>query len=150
MFEIYAFGYSRNSTTWKKVTGTWEIQNFIVLNFISFIEQRVSALLVSLLVGVSVLMSPLLRLVPMSVLFGVFLYMGISSVNGIQFFDRLRLFLMPVKHHPQVAYVRRVSVSLFNSWNIVLKYEEKNMGQTRFLFLILCYRFTPWRCISSQ
>jgi solute carrier family 4 anion exchanger 2 len=55
-------------------------------------------------------MAPLLRLVPMSVLFGVFLYMGISSTNGIQFFERFKLFFMPVKHHPQAAYVRRVSI----------------------------------------
>lgn len=75
-----------------------------------FPEQRLSALLVAVFVGVSVLMAPLLRLVPMSVLFGVFLYMGISSTNGIQFFERLKLFFMPVKHHPQVAYVRRVSI----------------------------------------
>lgn len=72
-------------------------------------EQRVSALVVSILVGLSVLMSPLLRLVPMSVLFGVFLYMGVASTNGIQFFDRVKLFFMPVKHHPQLPYVRRVS-----------------------------------------
>ena len=72
-------------------------------------EQRLSALLVSVVVGLSVLMAPLLRLVPMSVLFGVFLYMGISSTNGIQFFERLKLFFMPVKHHPQAAYVRKVS-----------------------------------------
>ncbi|KAF4527100.1 hypothetical protein B566_EDAN013733 [Ephemera danica] len=71
-------------------------------------EQRMSALLVSVLVGVSVVMAPLLRLVPIAVLFGVFLYMGVSSTNGIQFFERLQLFLMPVKHHPQVPYVRRV------------------------------------------
>jgi HCO3- transporter family. len=50
----------------------------------------------------------------MAVLFGVFLYMGISSIDGVQFFERLKLFLMPTKHHSQAAYVRRVSaVSLF-------------------------------------
>lgn len=71
-------------------------------------EQRLSAFLVSTLVGLSVLMAPLLRLVPMSVLFGIFLYMGISSIAGIQFFERLKLFFMPVKHHSS-SYVRRVS-----------------------------------------
>lgn len=71
-------------------------------------EQRVSALLVAILVGVSVLMSPLLRQVPMSVLIGVFLYMGISSTNGVQLFDRIKLFFMPVKHHGSANYVRRV------------------------------------------
>lgn len=56
-------------------------------------------------------MSPLLRLVPMAVLFGIFLYMGVASTDGIQLFDRLRLFFMPVKHHPQASYVRKVSCS---------------------------------------
>ncbi|XP_055538046.1 anion exchange protein 2 isoform X5 [Wyeomyia smithii] len=71
-------------------------------------EQRISGLVVSFLVGLSVTMAPILRLIPMSVLFGVFLYMGVASMSGVQFFDRLRLFLMPVKHHPQVPFVRRV------------------------------------------
>jgi hypothetical protein len=73
-------------------------------------EQRLSALVVSILVGLSVLMSPLLKRVPMSVLFGVFLYMGVASIDGIQFFDRIKLLFMPAKHHPQASYVRRVSL----------------------------------------
>ncbi|KAL3284873.1 hypothetical protein HHI36_019010 [Cryptolaemus montrouzieri] len=76
-------------------------------------EQRISALVVSTLIGLSVLMAPLLRLVPMAVLFGVFLYMGAASIDGIQFFDRIKLFFMPVKHHPQASYVRRVSVHCY-------------------------------------
>ena len=60
------------------------------------------------LLGVSIYLSPLLRHIPYAVLFGVFLYMGISSMSGIQFFDRLILILMPVKHHGNVSYVRRV------------------------------------------
>ncbi|XP_031346274.1 band 3 anion transport protein-like isoform X4 [Photinus pyralis] len=82
-------------------------------------EQRVSAFVVSLLIGVSVLMSPLLRLVPMSVLFGVFLYMGVASTNGIQFFDRIRLFFMPPKHHPAASYVRKVGSFFFTFLNVV-------------------------------
>lgn len=34
--------------------------------------------------------------------------MGICSMFGVQFFERLRLFFMPVKHHPQTPFVRRV------------------------------------------
>lgn len=51
-------------------------------------EQRVSGLCVSILVGLSVTAAPLLRKIPMSVLFGVFLYMGVSSMTGVQFFER--------------------------------------------------------------
>lgn len=72
-------------------------------------EQRLSALTVSVLMGFSVFMSPLLRLIPMAVLFGIFLYMGAASTDGIQFFDRVKLLFMPVKHHPQASYVRKVS-----------------------------------------
>ena len=71
-------------------------------------DQRVTAFCVSLLLGLSILMSPILKQVPFAVLFGVFLYMGVSGTNGVQFFDRLALCFMPVKHHPSVSYVKRV------------------------------------------
>lgn len=51
-------------------------------------EQRVSGFFVALMIGLSVTMAPLLRLIPMSVLFGVFLYMGIASMSGVQLFER--------------------------------------------------------------
>ncbi|XP_064330376.1 electroneutral sodium bicarbonate exchanger 1-like [Phalacrocorax carbo] len=44
----------------------------------------------------------------MPVLYGVFLYMGVSSLRGIQFFDRLKLFWMPAKHQPDFVYLRHV------------------------------------------
>ena len=77
------------------------------INLIS--DQRVSFLLISLLLGVSVVLAPVLSLVPFAVLYGVFLYMGASGIGGIQMFDRLFLLLVPVKHHPSVGYARRVS-----------------------------------------
>jgi MFS superfamily sulfate permease-like transporter len=51
-------------------------------------EQRLSGFFVSLLVGLSVTMGPILRTVPMAVLFGVFLYLGFCSMMGVQFFER--------------------------------------------------------------
>lgn len=71
-------------------------------------EQRISGFVVSILVGLSVTMAPLLRQIPMSVLFGVFLYMGVASMLGVQLFERARLLMMPVKHHPPQPYVKRV------------------------------------------
>ncbi|XP_060790835.1 electrogenic sodium bicarbonate cotransporter 1-like [Neoarius graeffei] len=46
--------------------------------------------------------------IPMPVLYGVFLYMGVASLNGVQFMDRLKLFLMPAKHQPDLIYLRHV------------------------------------------
>lgn len=57
-------------------------------------EQRVSGIVVSFLVGCSVAMAPILRRIPMAVLFGIFLYMGIASMIGVQLFDRLVVLLI--------------------------------------------------------
>uniref|UniRef100_A0A8C2YGD4 Anion exchange protein n=1 Tax=Coturnix japonica TaxID=93934 RepID=A0A8C2YGD4_COTJA len=71
-------------------------------------EQRVTGLLVAVLIGVSILMEPILKFIPLSVLFGIFLYMGVTSLIGIQLFDRILLLLMPPKYHPKEPYVTRV------------------------------------------
>ena len=44
--------------------------------------------------------------------------MGVSSIGGIQFIDRLFLILVPVKHHPSVSYVRRVCVLHIDRYNV--------------------------------
>ncbi|XP_066487413.1 band 3 anion transport protein isoform X2 [Tiliqua scincoides] len=72
------------------------------------IEQRITGLLVAILVGLSILMEPILKMIPLAVLFGIFLYMGVTSLNGIQLFDRILLMLKPPKYHPDEAYVRKV------------------------------------------
>ncbi|XP_068149698.1 band 3 anion transport protein isoform X2 [Drosophila tropicalis] len=71
-------------------------------------EQRLSGFFVCVLIGLSVLMAKLLRLIPMAVLFGVFLYMGVASMSGVQLFERIRLYFMPVKHYPPTPYVKRL------------------------------------------
>ena len=85
-------------------------------------EQRVTGIVVHILIGLSVLMGPVLRQIPAAVLFGVFLYMGIASMSGIQFFERMELLFMPVKHHPDVGYVRRVrtwKMNLFTALQLI-------------------------------
>jgi hypothetical protein len=51
---------------------------------------------------------PVLKAVPMAVMFGVFLYLGITALSGVQMFKRMKLLLIPVKHHPSRGFVRRV------------------------------------------
>ena len=65
-------------------------------------------------------LSSLLKLVPLAAMFGVFLYMGVTSIDGIQMFNRFFLFFKPVKHHPPVSYVRRVSIELDISYRKTL------------------------------
>ncbi|XP_075903155.1 solute carrier family 4 member 4a isoform X2 [Nelusetta ayraudi] len=76
--------------------------------FLGVREQRVTGVFVFILTGLSVFMSPILKFIPMPVLYGVFLYMGVASLNGVQFMDRLQLLLMPAKHQPDLVYLRHV------------------------------------------
>ncbi|XP_078107532.1 solute carrier family 4 member 4a isoform X2 [Sander vitreus] len=76
--------------------------------FLGVREQRVTGVLVFILTGLSVFMAPILKFIPMPVLYGVFLYMGVASLNGVQFMDRLKLLLMPAKHQPDLIYLRHV------------------------------------------
>ncbi|XP_056376017.1 sodium bicarbonate cotransporter 3 isoform X9 [Hyla sarda] len=76
--------------------------------FLGIREQRVTGLLIFVLMGLSVFMTSVLKFIPMPVLYGVFLYMGASSLKGIQFFDRIKLFAMPAKHQPDLIYLRYV------------------------------------------
>uniref|UniRef100_A0A7N6AKX4 Anion exchange protein n=1 Tax=Anabas testudineus TaxID=64144 RepID=A0A7N6AKX4_ANATE len=82
-------------------------------------EQRVSGILVALLVGLSILMEPILKLIPMSALFGIFLYMGVTSLNGIQLWDRVLLLLIPKKYHPDEPYATRVSTGRMHLFTVI-------------------------------
>ncbi|XP_052468245.1 solute carrier family 4 member 1b (Diego blood group) [Carassius gibelio] len=75
------------------------------------LEQRVSGVVVALLVGLSILMEPILKMIPITALFGIFLYMGITSLSGIQLWDRILLLLIPKKYHPNEPYATKVSTS---------------------------------------
>uniref|UniRef100_A0A672G573 Anion exchange protein n=1 Tax=Salarias fasciatus TaxID=181472 RepID=A0A672G573_SALFA len=76
--------------------------------FLGVREQRVTGILVFVLTGVSIFLAPVLKFIPMPVLYGVFLYMGVASLSGIQFWDRIKLYMMPSKHQPDFSYLRHV------------------------------------------
>ncbi|CAL8284926.1 unnamed protein product [Merluccius merluccius] len=82
-------------------------------------EQRVSGILVALLVGLSILMEPILKMIPMSALFGIFLYMGITSLNGIQLWDRILLLLIPKKYHPDEPYATKVKTGRMHVYTAI-------------------------------
>ncbi|XP_041442875.1 electrogenic sodium bicarbonate cotransporter 4 isoform X4 [Xenopus laevis] len=87
--------------------------------FLGVREQRVSGIIVFILTGISVFLAPVLKYIPMPVLYGVFLYMGVASLNGIQFWDRCKLFMMPAKHQPDYAYLRHVPLRRIHLFTVV-------------------------------
>ncbi|XP_068186219.1 anion exchange protein 3 isoform X1 [Antennarius striatus] len=81
-------------------------------------EQRLTGLLVSVLVGMSIVMTDVLRLIPLAVLFGIFLYMGVTSLTGIQLYERITLMVTPAKHHPDHIYVTKVKTWRMNMFTL--------------------------------
>ncbi|XP_071175193.1 electroneutral sodium bicarbonate exchanger 1-like [Mytilus edulis] len=79
--------------------------------FLGCREQRLTPLVIAILNGCSVFMTKMLQLVPMPVLYGVFLYMGISAFRGMQFKDRFLIMFMPVKYQPDRMYLRHVRIN---------------------------------------
>ncbi|XP_062975836.1 electroneutral sodium bicarbonate exchanger 1 [Elgaria multicarinata webbii] len=87
--------------------------------FLGIREQRATGLMIFVLMGLSVFITGILKFIPMPVLYGVFLYMGVSSLRGIQFFDRLMLFAMPTKHQPDFIYLRHVPLRKVHLFTVV-------------------------------
>ncbi|XP_060927124.1 electrogenic sodium bicarbonate cotransporter 4 isoform X3 [Limanda limanda] len=87
--------------------------------FLGVREQRMTGILVFALTGVSIFLAPILKFIPMPVLYGVFLYMGVASLSGIQFWDRIKLYMMPSKHQPDFPYLRHVPLRKVHLFTLV-------------------------------
>lgn len=82
-------------------------------------ENRVSGLAIHVMIAASVFMLPLIKLIPMVVLFGLFLYMGTAILQGNQFFERFTLFFTDPKLYPASHYVRRVRPSKIHAFTAI-------------------------------
>ena len=60
------------------------------------------------MIGLSLCLLSLLKVIPMAVLYGLFLFMGIVSMKGNQLFERLSLWAMDSQLYPATHYIRRV------------------------------------------
>uniref|UniRef100_UPI0037E8C88D electrogenic sodium bicarbonate cotransporter 4 n=1 Tax=Semicossyphus pulcher TaxID=241346 RepID=UPI0037E8C88D len=87
--------------------------------FLGVREQRLTGILVFVLTGLSVFLAPVLQFIPMPVLYGVFLYMGVASLSGIQFWERIKLYLMPPKHQPDFSFLRHVPLRRVHLFTLV-------------------------------
>jgi mannitol/fructose-specific phosphotransferase system IIA component (Ntr-type) len=71
-------------------------------------ENRISALAIHMMLGLALCLLAVLKMVPMAVLYGLFLFMGVVSMKGNQLFERLSLWAMDSDLYPPTHYIRRV------------------------------------------
>lgn len=88
-------------------------------HIISVMENRLTPLLVHLLIGGSLAFLAVLREIPMSVIFGLFLFMGIASLRSNQFVDRLKLWVTDPTLYPPTHYIRRVSRTVLHGFTLI-------------------------------
>ncbi|XP_068084694.1 electroneutral sodium bicarbonate exchanger 1 isoform X3 [Anabrus simplex] len=111
--------------------------------FLGVREQRVTHILIFVMIGMSVVLTPMLQRIPMAVLFGVFLYMGVASLKGLQFFDRILIMFMPVKYQPDYMYLRQVPLKRVHMFTIiqfaclVVLWVIKSFSSTSILFPLM-------------
>jgi hypothetical protein len=123
-------------------------------------ENRVSPFLVHLLIGLSLLLLPLVNLIPNAVLFGLFLYMGLNTLAGNDFFDRLRLWLTdpalyPKTHYMNVVPIRTIHIftalqllGLASLW--ILKTSKVGNFPLGILFPLLIAMLVPFRMLLDR
>ncbi|XP_071982457.1 solute carrier family 4 member 11 isoform X4 [Engystomops pustulosus] len=76
---------------------------------VSVKETRLTSLLANILVGLSLFLLPLpLQWIPKPVLYGLFLYIALTSIDGSQLFERVALLLKEQTAYPPTHYIRRV------------------------------------------
>lgn len=82
------------------------------LNKTGAMEQRVTGLLIHSLIGGSIMFCrPLLRKIPTSVLTGLFLYLGISSISTTDMWSRSLLFFTDKEDAPRSDWLKTVGMS---------------------------------------
>jgi hypothetical protein len=92
-------------------------------NIIKVQQTRLTGILIHALMCVSLFMLPLLKMIPVPVLLGVFLFMGLASLGTNQLFGRVLMFFMqPSKYpkHPYTEHMAKKRMHLFTCIQLVL------------------------------
>mmetsp|Transcript_6954 Transcript_6954/g.13128 ORF Transcript_6954/g.13128 Transcript_6954/m.13128 type:complete len:601 (-) Transcript_6954:155-1957(-) len=85
-------------------------------------ETRLTYLFSHLLVGLSLLFLPAMKQIPMPVLLGVFLFMGLSSLGGIDFWKRVLMFFQQPSLYaktPATKYMKASRIHMYTVMQII-------------------------------
>ncbi|XP_015248529.1 PREDICTED: sodium bicarbonate transporter-like protein 11 isoform X2 [Cyprinodon variegatus] len=81
----------------------------VYTTIVSVKETRLTSLAANILIGLSAFMLPIpLQWIPKPVLYGLFLYIAATSLDGNQMVDRMTLLLKEQTSYPPTHYIRRV------------------------------------------
>lgn len=101
------------------------------------VEKRWSNLLQSLLCLLTVLLFPIIKLIPQAVLAGTFLYMGASGFFGNGLFERLECMMMQASRRPDFDFIRHVP------WGQIVRYTALQAFAVILIFFVSFNLFLP-------
>ncbi|CAK9206886.1 unnamed protein product [Sphagnum jensenii] len=77
-------------------------------NIVNVRENRLTGIVVHVCMGASLLLLPMIDLIPIPVTNGLFLYMGLTSLTGNQFVERVKLWLCDPDLYPDADFIHTV------------------------------------------
>lgn len=82
-------------------------------------ETRITGLATHVLIGLSILAKDALGVIPLAVLYGFFLFLGVGTLDGNAFWDRILLLFTQPEKYPPNHYVRRVKISRIHIYTLI-------------------------------
>ena len=108
-------------------------------------EQRVTNIIIHVMITSSLFLAPMLERISVAILYGVFLYLGFTSLARIEFIHRLQLLFIPYTLHPDSRFVRKVKTMKIHCFTVIqllclviLAVVKETSFAAIFPFLILC------------
>ena len=119
--------------------------------FLHVQETRLSYLFSHLILGCSLFVLNLLKLIPLPVLYGVFLFMGLANLSSIEFWNRFLLFFMEPSKYPvnhMTKYMSRSQLhkyTLFQLLFFFMIFTVQNIPQVAIVFPFMVFLCIPGR-----
>lgn len=98
-------------------------------------ETRLTAIFSHILIGLSLLILNYLAYIPTPVLYGLFLYVGVTALYGNQLFERIMLLITEQSAYPPNHYIRRVPQRTIHLFTVL---------QLMQLLVLCAFGFTPY------
>jgi len=123
---------------------------------VSVQETRLTHLIIHLLITATIFSLSVMKNIPMSVLYGIFLYMGVTSLAGNQFYERIHMMFMEPgstrypKRHYNEPHVERMAMFKYTAYQLlifIVLYVVKSIKSIAIAFPIviaLCVPVRSW------
>lgn len=120
-------------------------------NILSVQETRLTALLVHVAIACCLFVLVVIRLIPVPVLYGVFMFMGLAGLQSNQFWHRFLMYFMEPGKYPDYVFVRNLKIKRIHLYTFIqlvsfgVLYAVKSIPATAIAFPIFIFTNIPIR-----